>query len=94
MPPKEILDKLLVVPGKKAKLHKHNTTWAFTDELKEIGKDQLKVTANSLLEENRTELASAQDVLYASCWHAILIVLQAMDAGGKDGTIRAPSCPV
>jgi PPK2 family polyphosphate:nucleotide phosphotransferase len=29
-----------------------------------------------------------QEVLYAQAKHALLVVLQAMDAGGKDGTVR------
>jgi PPK2 family polyphosphate:nucleotide phosphotransferase len=33
-------------------------------------------------------LAELQNLLYADARHALLIVLQAMDAGGKDGTIR------
>ncbi len=33
-------------------------------------------------------MAELQNVLYAQGKHALLIVLQAMDAGGKDGTIR------
>ena len=40
------------------------------------------------LERNRTRLGELQDVLYAGHRHALLIILQAMDAGGKDGTIR------
>jgi PPK2 family polyphosphate:nucleotide phosphotransferase len=36
----------------------------------------------------RRRLADLQMRLYAEDKHAILIVLQAMDAGGKDGTIR------
>jgi PPK2 family polyphosphate:nucleotide phosphotransferase len=34
------------------------------------------------------ELARQQTLLYAEHKHSVLIVLQAMDAGGKDGTIR------
>ncbi|MGH8468292.1 MAG: polyphosphate kinase 2 family protein [Gammaproteobacteria bacterium] len=34
------------------------------------------------------DLGQLQDRLYASHEHKLLIVLQAMDAGGKDGTIR------
>jgi PPK2 family polyphosphate:nucleotide phosphotransferase len=33
-------------------------------------------------------MAELQEVLYAESKHALLIVLQAMDAGGKDGAIR------
>ena len=36
-----------------------------------------------------TRLAQLQDVLFAQAEHRLLVVLQAPDAGGKDGTIRA-----
>jgi len=36
----------------------------------------------------RARMAELQELLYAERKHALLIVLQAMDAGGKDGTIR------
>lgn len=39
-------------------------------------------------EENRDRLAVAQEKLYAEDKRSLLIVLQAMDAGGKDGTIK------
>lgn len=38
--------------------------------------------------DNTGKLAKLQQKLYAAHSHAILIVLQAMDAGGKDGTIK------
>ena len=38
--------------------------------------------------ELNAELESLQELLYAEGKHRILIVLQALDAGGKDGTIR------
>lgn len=38
--------------------------------------------------ELRERLRHLQELLYAQGEHALLIVLQAMDAGGKDGTIR------
>ncbi len=34
------------------------------------------------------ELDELQNLLYAECKHAILIVMQGMDAAGKDGLIR------
>lgn len=46
-------------------------------------KDALK-----LLKENVEKLKKLQYLLYAENKRSILIVLQAMDAGGKDGTIR------
>ncbi len=88
MIPEHVLDYLLLVPGTKAKLHKRQTGWAFADELKTVGKNQLKAEALAILEKNRADLTGAQNVLYADGTHAILVVLQAMDAGGKDGTIK------
>ncbi|MEW6367656.1 MAG: polyphosphate kinase 2 family protein [Acidobacteriota bacterium] len=40
------------------------------------------------LEELREKMEKLQDVFYASGKYALLIVLQAMDAGGKDGTVK------
>ena len=48
-----------------------------------------KSAANELLAQNVKRLADLQEVLYAGNKHTLLIVLQAMDAGGKDGTIRS-----
>lgn len=42
----------------------------------------------ALLEEHVAALSEAQNRLYASSRHALLLVFQAMDAAGKDGAIR------
>ncbi len=52
------------------------------------GKYRAKEDALEDLERNRARLGELQEVLYAEHKHALLIILQAMDAGGKDGTIR------
>ncbi|MCL1856510.1 MAG: polyphosphate kinase 2 family protein [Kiritimatiellaeota bacterium] len=49
-------------------------------------KDKGKVEA--LLEQNRKRLFDLQYRLYAENRQSLLVVLQAMDAGGKDGTIN------
>ena len=41
-----------------------------------------------LLGEHVEHLSSLQELLYASNRHAILLIFQAMDAAGKDGTIK------
>ncbi|MDH3402067.1 MAG: polyphosphate kinase 2 family protein [Acidobacteriota bacterium] len=38
--------------------------------------------------ELNAELEALQELLWAEGWHKLLVVLQAMDTGGKDGTIR------
>ena len=47
-----------------------------------------KKLANTKQLELTKELDSLQELLYAEHLHKVLIVLQAMDTGGKDGTIR------
>lgn len=84
----EILDVLRVQPGSKLRLKDRDTGWAVTKELKDLGKDEIKDRAREILDANLGELAAAQDLLYADDRYALLIVLQAMDAAGKDGTIK------
>jgi len=47
-----------------------------------------KAVAQAMLKEGITRLAELQERLYASNTWAVLIVLQAMDAAGKDGVIK------
>jgi PPK2 family polyphosphate:nucleotide phosphotransferase len=47
-----------------------------------------KADARAALKENITRLADLQYQLYAEDSRSLLVVFQAMDAGGKDGTIR------
>jgi PPK2 family polyphosphate:nucleotide phosphotransferase len=73
------IDKLLVKPGSKVKLSGHDpdSTYGYT-----------RAQAERELTKHEERLTRLQEVLYAESRHALLIVLQAMDAGGKDGTIR------
>jgi PPK2 family polyphosphate:nucleotide phosphotransferase len=84
----KLLKQFLVEPGSKVNLKEYVTDWTETDNAKELGKDAIKERAAEILEESRKQLAEAQELLYASDTHSVLIVLQAMDAAGKDGTIR------
>jgi len=77
-----------VTPGAKCRLDRHDPAWSGDDEFKELRRDELKARAVQLLEENTRDLAAAQELLYASDTYSVLIVLQAMDAAGKDGTIK------
>jgi PPK2 family polyphosphate:nucleotide phosphotransferase len=77
-----------VDPAKKVKLDSFETGWAQTEEVKYLGKAEVKDRAQKLLDENRCELEKAQELLYANHTYAVLIVLQGRDAAGKDGTIK------
>jgi PPK2 family polyphosphate:nucleotide phosphotransferase len=84
----DIIDLFRVPPGKKLRLKDYDPGWAQTKEMKELGKEAIKERAKEILEQGRADLADAQELLYADDRYAGLIVLQAMDAAGKDGTIK------
>jgi PPK2 family polyphosphate:nucleotide phosphotransferase len=54
----------------------------------DIGKLTSEDAAKEDVKRYLKELAHQQTLLYAEHKHAVLVVLQGMDAGGKDGTIR------
>lgn len=73
-------DNLLVKPGKKVDLKNFDTRYTanFND----------KEDAAEMLSKDITRLAELQDMLYAMNKYSLLVVIQAMDAAGKDGTIK------
>lgn len=73
-------DKLIVPPGKKIKLKDYDT--GFTDKFKN------KEEAQEKLLDDVKKMAELQDVLYADNRHSLLLIFQALDAAGKDGTIK------
>ncbi len=85
---KKYIDLFCVDPEKKIRLKDFDTGWAQNDEFKEFGKDKLKERATEVLEQNRADLDQVQQLLYADDRYSLLIVFQAMDAAGKDGTIK------
>ncbi|MCX6868883.1 MAG: polyphosphate kinase 2 family protein [Verrucomicrobia bacterium] len=84
----KLLQQFVVEPGSEVNLKNYPTDWTETDNAKELGKDVIKERANEILTENRKQLAAAQELLYASDTYSVLLIFQAMDAAGKDGTIR------
>ena len=54
----------------------------------DTGKIRDKEKAEAVLQEDIVELADLQDRLYAQDQWALLLIFQAMDAAGKDGTIK------
>jgi len=73
-------DHFIVPPGKKIRLKDYDP--GFTHTYKN------KSEASTKLQEDIKLLAKYQDVLYAQNIYAVLVILQAMDTAGKDGTIR------
>ncbi|MCX7877565.1 MAG: polyphosphate kinase 2 family protein [Ignavibacteria bacterium] len=73
-------ESLLVKPGTKVNLDKYNTSYT------SVFKD--KDDAEDMLQKDIKRLSELQDILYASEKYSVLIIFQAMDAAGKDGTIK------
>jgi len=70
----------LVAPGKKVKLSKRPTA--------DTGRFRDKAAAAGPTQKNLQRLDELQEELYAESKRALLVVFQAMDAGGKDGAIE------
>jgi len=84
----KLIKQFIVASGSKVNLKKFSTDWTGTKEAKKLGKDKIKQRSLKILEKNREELAQVQELIYASNTHSVLLIFQAMDAAGKDGTIR------
>jgi PPK2 family polyphosphate:nucleotide phosphotransferase len=74
-----LIERLIVEPGKRMKLQDDHADRTFGWE---------KHEALGALESNRGKLSELQYKLYADGRYALLVVLQAIDAGGKDGTVH------
>ena len=80
-----------VSSGKKVSLNNFDSgwipKWAKKQEEKD-GKKAVKQQALGILDANRQKLVQMQDLFWANSSYSMLIILQGMDAAGKDGTIR------
>ncbi len=76
------MDQHRIKPGQKVELNQY-------DPDDKSGWNRDKDSALAKMAELRLQLDELQEVLYAENKHKILIVLQAMDTAGKDGTIRS-----
>jgi PPK2 family polyphosphate:nucleotide phosphotransferase len=74
------IEKFRIKPGSKVRLDKINATF------KDKHEDQRSVSGE--IEKYTKRLRELQYLLYAENKRSLLIILQAMDAGGKDGTIN------
>ena len=52
------------------------------------GKHESHKSALPEIEKNRQKMDQLQYLMYAENRHSLLVVLQGLDAGGKDGTVR------
>ncbi|MBF6557423.1 MAG: polyphosphate kinase 2 family protein [Acidimicrobiales bacterium] len=85
---RQVIEELRVDPGEPAALGRRSTNETSTNWLGSTGKSHPRELAEHDLEGFRGDLTSTQELLYASDRYAVLIILQALDAAGKDGTIK------
>ncbi len=73
-------DSFLVKPGTRVKLAKIDPDYT--------GKHLSEENAKAETEKYLHKLCHLQNLMYSEARHSLLIVLQAVDGGGKDGTVR------
>jgi PPK2 family polyphosphate:nucleotide phosphotransferase len=84
----DLVKKVRVVPGKKVDLGDYPTCWDDSERYSFNGLQLSKDNADELLARSQKELVKMQEVLWADGRFALLIILQGMDAAGKDGLIK------
>src|SRR6185436_11580518 len=89
MPRKErIKEQVMVTPGNPAAIADRDPGWTGGPDYKGLSHDELEAEARAVLARGVEELSEAQELLWASDTYALLVVLQAMDAAGKDSAIE------
>jgi PPK2 family polyphosphate:nucleotide phosphotransferase len=83
-----VIDELIVRPGEQAGLDNRSTSATRTPWLDGADATPPRELAEQDLETFRAEIEKAQELLYATQTYALLVILQALDAAGKDGTIK------
>src|SRR4051794_9088445 len=83
-----VLEHLVVEPGKPAGLATRDPGWTGGADFAYLAEGDLKQRAKDALASGIEELSDAQELLWASDEDALLVVLQAMDAAGKDSAIE------
>jgi PPK2 family polyphosphate:nucleotide phosphotransferase len=84
----EVVDELRVTPGDRANLAGRDTRWTGGAEYEHLSRKELDASAKALLARGVEQLSETQELLWASDRYALLLVFQAMDAAGKDSTIK------
>jgi PPK2 family polyphosphate:nucleotide phosphotransferase len=83
-----VIEELMVHPGDPADLSERSTAQTRGSWFDASPATKPREVAARDLETFRSELELAQEMLFATDRYALLVILQALDAGGKDGTIK------
>src|SRR4051794_26238799 len=83
-----LLSQFLVAPGEPARLSERDPGSTGGPEFADLAEDDLQQRAKDAIARGIAELSEAQELLWASDSHSLLVVLQAQDAAGKDSVIK------
>jgi len=83
-----LLEQLVVEPGTAANIASRDSRWTGGPDFADLAHDELEQRAKDALRRGIEELSEAQELLWASDSYSLLVVLQAMDAAGKDSAIE------
>lgn len=85
---KHTLKRIRVKLDETVRLKNYDTDWVEAEEFKETGHEVVKEHTKKALKKNVEALSDAQELLYASGSHGVLIIVQGLDASGKDGLVK------
>jgi PPK2 family polyphosphate:nucleotide phosphotransferase len=81
----KIIESFRVQPEEKVRLKDYDPGWEGDEK---VPKAERKQSAAQLLSDDIAALSEAQELLYADNSWSLLVIFQAMDAAGKDSTIK------
>jgi PPK2 family polyphosphate:nucleotide phosphotransferase len=83
-----VVEKLRVAPGSAADLGNRDSAWTGGGEFASLSATELSEAAKQLLARGVHDLRHMQQRLWANGTQSLLVVFQAIDAAGKDSTIK------
>ncbi len=84
----QVLDTIRAPTDGSFKLADHDPAWEGDETIRFLAGKTLKREARAYVKAQRERLIESQEKLYADDRFSLLILFQAMDAAGKDGTIK------
>jgi PPK2 family polyphosphate:nucleotide phosphotransferase len=84
----QLLAQFLVAPGEPARIAERDPASTGGPEFADLAREELEQRAKDAIARGIEELSEAQELLWASDTYALLVVLQALDAAGKDSVIK------
>ncbi len=83
-----LISQVLVAPGEAARIAARDPGSTGGPEFADLARDELEQRAKDAIARGIAELSEAQELLWATDRYALLVVLQAQDAAGKDSVIK------